>query len=188
MALKTDYTDAAWTGNRKYNMIENSDGTVSFEDVTEYTSKENSFFGASDANAMNTAVNTATTNIASLQLDKLDKSTITTKTATASNKTISTGKYTNICSISLAPGTWVVRGVIQSGSASSGDVCAIINTTAAWKFEHMQKTPISTGGNVVEASAILDVTATTTYYLVVYQNSGASLSIQNGYLEAVRLK
>lgn len=62
--LPTDYTDATWTGNRKYKMINNSDGTVSFEDVTEYTNKENSFFGASDANAMNAAVNELNTNLA----------------------------------------------------------------------------------------------------------------------------
>lgn len=65
--LPTDYTDATWTGNRKYKMINNSDGTVSFEDVTEYTNKENSFFGASDANAMNAAVNELNTNLTSVQ-------------------------------------------------------------------------------------------------------------------------
>ena len=55
--LKTDYTDAIWTGNRKYKQILNDDETVSFEDVTEYSQKENSFFGANDANSINEAVN-----------------------------------------------------------------------------------------------------------------------------------
>lgn len=55
--LPTDYQDAVWNGNRKYKMINNSDDTVSFEDVTEYSQKENSFFGADDANAMNAAMN-----------------------------------------------------------------------------------------------------------------------------------
>lgn len=63
MALPTNYTDATWTGNRKYKMTTNSDGTVSFEDVTSYTNKENSFFGAADANAMNAAVNELNTNL-----------------------------------------------------------------------------------------------------------------------------
>ena len=57
MALRTDYTDAVWSGNKKYKMIYNTDGTVSFEDVTEYTSKENSFFGAKDANEINDTLN-----------------------------------------------------------------------------------------------------------------------------------
>jgi hypothetical protein len=39
-------------------MITNSDGTVSFEDVTVYTNKDNSYFGAKDANAINTEINT----------------------------------------------------------------------------------------------------------------------------------
>lgn len=55
--LPTNYTDAIWTGNRKYKQINNSDGTVSFEDKTEYIQKENSFFGADDANRMNAGMN-----------------------------------------------------------------------------------------------------------------------------------
>jgi hypothetical protein len=55
--LRVNYTDAVWSGNKKYNMVENADNTVSFVDVTIYTNKENSFFGASDANAMNAAIN-----------------------------------------------------------------------------------------------------------------------------------
>lgn len=55
--LKHDYTDAVWEGLRKYQQISNEDGTVSFQDKTVYTNKENSFFGAKDANQMNEAVN-----------------------------------------------------------------------------------------------------------------------------------
>ena len=55
--LPTDYTDAVWDGMRKYNLITNEDGTVSLQDVTTYINRENSFFGANDANQMNTALN-----------------------------------------------------------------------------------------------------------------------------------
>lgn len=55
--LPTNYTDAVWSGLKKYTEINNSDGTVSFNDVTTYTNKENSFFGAKDANSMNEALN-----------------------------------------------------------------------------------------------------------------------------------
>lgn len=55
--LPTDYTDAVWSGLKKYTQVDNSDGTVSFNDVTTYTSKEKSFFGAKDANRMNQALN-----------------------------------------------------------------------------------------------------------------------------------
>lgn len=55
MSLKTDYKDAMFQGNRKYQMIQNEDGTVSFEDVTEYT-QEGDSFGAKDINDTNTEV------------------------------------------------------------------------------------------------------------------------------------
>lgn len=55
--LKENYTDAIWAGLKKYNLIENSDDTISLQDVTVYSNKENSFFGAKDANAMNAAIN-----------------------------------------------------------------------------------------------------------------------------------
>lgn len=55
--LPTDYTDAVWSGLKRYTQVDNSDGTVSFNDVTTYTNKENSFFGAKDANRMNEALN-----------------------------------------------------------------------------------------------------------------------------------
>ena len=55
--LPTNYTDAIFTGLRKYSPVTNSDGTVSFVDVTVYENRENSFFGANDANQMNRAIN-----------------------------------------------------------------------------------------------------------------------------------
>lgn len=55
--LRTDYVDAAFEGLRRYLVSENGDGSVSFHDITNYTVKEGSFFGAKDANTINTAVN-----------------------------------------------------------------------------------------------------------------------------------
>ena len=56
--LPVDYTDAVWAGLKRYNKINNEDGSVSFQDITAYTGKEKSFFGAKDANRMNEALNT----------------------------------------------------------------------------------------------------------------------------------
>lgn len=55
--LPVDYTDAVWAGLKRYNQINNEDGSVSFQDITSYTGKEKSFFGAKDANRMNEALN-----------------------------------------------------------------------------------------------------------------------------------
>nr|DAG02221.1 MAG TPA: hypothetical protein [Siphoviridae sp. ctmqu18] len=56
--LRVDYTDASWTGLKRYNQISNHDGTVSFQDVTQYSNLDNSFYGARDANRVNEAINT----------------------------------------------------------------------------------------------------------------------------------
>lgn len=56
--LPVDYTDAVWAGLKRYNQINNEDGSVSFQDITSYTGKEKSFFGSKDANRMNEALNT----------------------------------------------------------------------------------------------------------------------------------
>lgn len=58
--LKTTYEDdilnTSKNTKRKYNMITNPDGTVSFEDVTDY-SQEGDSFGAADVNAITKAIN-----------------------------------------------------------------------------------------------------------------------------------
>lgn len=60
MALKENYVDdilnTSKNTKRKYNMLSNSDGTVSLEDVTEY-SQNGDNFGASDINITNKTIN-----------------------------------------------------------------------------------------------------------------------------------
>lgn len=53
---KDDILNSTMDGKRRYRMITNSDGTVSFEDVTTYD-QVGSSFGAAQLNAANTAVN-----------------------------------------------------------------------------------------------------------------------------------
>jgi hypothetical protein len=55
--LPTNYTNAEWSGLKRYQMLDNEDGTISLQDVTVYSNREKSFFGARDANAMNGAIN-----------------------------------------------------------------------------------------------------------------------------------
>lgn len=53
--LKTSYVDDVFTGNRKYKLINNSDGTVSLVDSTSYT-QEGDPFCAADANQIAVAI------------------------------------------------------------------------------------------------------------------------------------
>jgi hypothetical protein len=55
--LKTDFKDAVWDGYRKYRLLNNSDGTISLVDVTQYSVYEDSFFGSKEANQIDEAVN-----------------------------------------------------------------------------------------------------------------------------------
>lgn len=54
--FKDDILDPSMSGKRKYRLIDNGDGTVSFEDVTTYT-QTGSDYGAGQINATNQAVN-----------------------------------------------------------------------------------------------------------------------------------
>lgn len=69
MALKTNFTDdilaESMNGKRQYNVIENSNGTKSLEDVTDYQSV-GSTFSAKDMNETNAAVNQAHNDIREL--------------------------------------------------------------------------------------------------------------------------
>lgn len=56
--FKDDILKENMNGKRRFKMIQNSDGTVSFDDVTDYT-QVGSTFGAAQINATNTAVNNA---------------------------------------------------------------------------------------------------------------------------------
>lgn len=47
--MKTDWKDDMFEGDRKYNLVSNSDGTTSLEDVTEYT-QQGDAFGAKELN------------------------------------------------------------------------------------------------------------------------------------------
>lgn len=53
--LRTDYQDAVWGGLRKYRFTNNSDGTTTVNDVTEY-SVEGDAFGAGDINRTNLVI------------------------------------------------------------------------------------------------------------------------------------
>lgn len=68
--LKTTYQDdvldTSVNEKRKYNMIQNADGTVSFEDVTTYSQIGDSF-GAADINSTNEKVNEVNNNLESMK-------------------------------------------------------------------------------------------------------------------------
>lgn len=79
MALSTDFKDdvlASSNSKRKYNMIHNPDGTVSFEDVTVY-SQEGSDFGAKEVNEEREEINKHTTLLGDTDISSIEDGTVT---------------------------------------------------------------------------------------------------------------
>ena len=54
--LRTDYKDDVFTGSRKYNIVNNPDGTVSFTDETDYV-QQGDTYGAAQINELDDIVN-----------------------------------------------------------------------------------------------------------------------------------
>ena len=74
MALKTDFKNSIYSGLKKFKSTDNGDGTVSFEDKTNYSQKGDSF-GATEINETNLQVNknTRELEIQSNEIDELNR-------------------------------------------------------------------------------------------------------------------
>lgn len=73
-ALRTDYQDDVFSGNRKYTMIQNGDGTVSFTDQTQY-SQVGDLYGAAEINAQNEVINEKGVVVSDVDIDIQDRMT-----------------------------------------------------------------------------------------------------------------
>lgn len=78
MALKTDYKDALFLGQRRYQQIINEDGTLTLLDVTNYTQSGDKF-GANDVNTITDEINTLQDTTRQLNENKADKTQIPTQ-------------------------------------------------------------------------------------------------------------
>lgn len=105
------------------------------------------------------------------------------------NVSMANNAYSNLCSISLPAGTWIVTGQINWASNATGMRMAYISTTSqTYNAARAQSSAAINGASTQQnVSGPLLVTATQTVYLVGWQNSGAALNA-TGYLRAVRIK
>ena len=130
--LTTDYLDAVFAGNRKYQQTTNGDGTVSFTDMTEYT-QEGDRFGAEDINGTNTTVNAM-----------LKRTTATLATGSWLG---SAAPYTNTVSVSgmTSTDTPIIALNLESNTAAS----TVRTTQKCWSFV----TKITSGNGSITAYA-----------------------------------
>lgn len=111
------------------------------------------------------------------------------KTASlSSDKTIKTSTGTQVCSISLEAGTWLILCNVRWSSNSTGVRRCNFSTTSASTDINYQ---VGAGSSVIQVRwpTVVAPTSTTTYYLNAWQNSGSSLTLPstgNG-VTAIRL-
>ena len=140
MALKTNYKDDVFTGNRKYKQTSNSDGSISLEDTTEYT-QEGDIFAAKDINDTNTAVNANATSITNLT-SKVNTNTSNISTNTSSINTLKTSKQDKAIKTTITLGTsWssLTQNVSVSGiTANHNAILDVVTSTSNYEAQQTE--------------------------------------------------
>ena len=146
---------------------------------------------ASDVSALPISGGTVT---GSLAIDNHSSAIGTVKQAYASAKSVATATNTNLTSLSLEAGTWVVTGGVRFPNNSTGYRRMNIATSSGSSWADVQITPVNGASTQLAYTVIVSPTSTTTYYLNCWQNSGSSLSLaagsgENGinFIRAVRI-
>lgn len=117
--LKTNYVDDVLDSSknqlRKYQQIQNDDGTVSFVDVTEYSTTGTSF-GAKDINDTNAAVNEL-----NIKMDSAEKSIATKQDASTAITTSNIGSQ----SVNYANSSNYANSAGRANSAAIADSAVV---------------------------------------------------------------
>ncbi len=130
--FKDDILKENMNGKRRFNMIQNSDGTVSFEDVTEYT-QVGSTFGAAQINATNEAVNNAAD--ASKIIDSLETIKANTQSGYIAGALAVKALNSNLGNINDYGLPFCIQSISMSHNASSDDTrhtYAPVTITIKW--------------------------------------------------------
>lgn len=110
------------------------------------------------------------------------------KDQTTNVSCVNTG-WTNVTSITVDAGTWVVSANLNYANNSTGRRVASISTTSG-SYDSMcadQRPPTSGAATWMNLCRVLTTSTSKTVYLTAWQNSGAALNA-TGYLRAVRIK
>lgn len=117
MALKTNYKDALWDGDRLYQVTDAGSGKNAIKDVTVYTQIGDSF-GAKDINDTNTEVNKLSEDMVSLKKSVSDGKTLVAAAITAKKVvTAATASFAEMAEN-------IKKIVLGSGTARAADVLA----------------------------------------------------------------
>lgn len=111
---------------------------------------------------------------------------------TSGTTAIPTGTVTNVATISLTPGTWMVHGRCSfntGGTAAAYRGCYIGSSATGMQYGAQQQAGSSSGNSMVNAMAIVTLSSTSTIYLNAVQGSGGNLNLVNSqtFIKAVRV-
>lgn len=98
----------------------------------------------------------------------------------SSQKNITSGTALAVVSISLEAGTWIIIARARFSANATGYRRINISTTSASTDAHLQVPAVSGAVTQLALTKIVSPTATTTYYLNAYQNSGSTLTMAAG--------
>ena len=118
----------------------------------------------------------------------------TVKVSYASAENVATATNTNLTSLSLEAGTWVLTGGVRFPNNGTGYRRMNISTTSASQAADVQLPAVNGASTQLAYTVIVSPTSTTTYYLNCYHDAGTTLSLvaggaENGlnFLRAVRI-
>lgn len=118
----------------------------------------------------------------------------TVKVAYAAATTVNNNTNTNLTSLSLEAGTWVITAGVRFPSNATGLRRMNVATSSGSANADVQLMAVNGGSTQLAYTLIVSPTATTTYYLNCYQNSGSNLSLSAGggenglnFIRAVRI-
>lgn len=106
---------------------------------------------------------------------------------------VGTSAWTTLGSVDLAAGDWIVSYNTYFATNGTGRRAMVLNSAsgaasaANLRQGGVQEMAVTGGGTYMNACRVLHLTSAATYYLNVYQTSGAALSVY-GYIRAYRLK
>ena len=133
MILKTDYENCIVTGNKKYKLTDNGDGTIVIEDKSLYA-VDGDYYGAGDINKQNTQMNTLTEEyeIVDALVAKLRSYGIT---VSENNPTAIINAINSIASTYYGNGRTTGRNTVKNnpntyGLYSTAQYTAVTNTSA----------------------------------------------------------
>lgn len=102
-----------------------------------------------------------------------------------SAKSVSNNTWTNICSITLDAGVWLVNAYVRFPSNATGYRQANLSPESADSAVHISVSACNGQATQLVFSKIFQSSVSTTYYLNVRHNAGSALSLQAGSVQAI---